>query len=179
MDFSLGHNDYEKELKARDALADQVTGEVGYGKAREFGNKQLRDMLKARAARMNNPVEYGASKMASFQDAINEVNPDLYNKYYDVANKSNKRALESANKRVGEAKEVEKMNHSMVSSLGQAAGSLVSTGAHMYGLASGNKPTLTSGPISGQMLKPFTSMGEKMHDLASGKKPTLTFQQKQ
>lgn len=143
MDFSLGHKDYEKELKARDALADQVTGEVGYGKAREFGNKQLRDMLKARAARMNNPVGYGASKMASFQDAINDINPDLYNSYYDIANKSNKRALESANKRVGEAKEVEKMNHSNISSAGQTLGSLVSTGAHMYGLSSGKKPTLT------------------------------------
>lgn len=133
MDFSLGHNDYEKELKARDTLADQVTGEVGYGKAREFGNKQLRDMLKARAARMNNPVGYGASKMASFQDAVNEVNPDLYKSYYDVANKSNKRALESANKRVGEAKEVEKMNRSAVSSAGQTLGSLTSTGGKLYG----------------------------------------------
>lgn len=134
MDFSLGKKDYDKELASRDALADQVTGEVGYGKAREFGNKQLRSMLQARAARMNNPVGYGASKMASFQDAINEVNPELYNSYYDVANKSNKRALESANKRVGEAKEVEKMNHSNVSALGQMAGSLVSTGANIYGM---------------------------------------------
>lgn len=133
MDFSLGKNAYNKELAARDALADQVTGEVGYGKAREFGNKQLRDMLKARAARMNNPVGYGASKMASFQDAINEVNPDLYNSYYDVANKSNKRALESANKRVGNAKENEKMAHSNVSALGQTLGSLTSTGAQLYG----------------------------------------------
>lgn len=136
MDLSLGHNDYEKELKKRDELADQVTGEAGYVKAREFGNKQMRDMLKARAARMNNPVGYGASKMASFQDAINEINPELYKSYYDVANKSNKRALKSANKRVGEAKEVEKMNHSNISALGQTFGSLVSTGANIYGVKS-------------------------------------------
>lgn len=145
MDFSLGKNAYNKELAARDALADQVTGEVGYGKAREFGNKQLRDMLKARAARMNNPVGYGASKMASFQDAINEVNPDLYNSYYDVANKSNKRALESANKRVGEAKEVEKMNRSNVSALGQMAGSLTSTGANIYGLKANPNNAVNAG----------------------------------
>jgi len=143
MDFSLGHNDYEKELKARDELADKVTGEQGYTAARNYGNAQLKSMLNARAARNANPATYGKSSMASFQDAINEINPELYSNYYDVANKSNKRALETANKRVGEANEVEKMNHSNISALGQSLGSFVKTGAGIYGLYSGKKPTLT------------------------------------
>lgn len=133
-DFS---GNYRKALADRDALADRVTGVSGYASARDAGIQNIKNLM---ASRVNNAIQpaYGKTGIASFQDAIAQVNPELYDNY-NAVNAANKQALDSANKRVGEAKEIEKTKQDAWSKSIQGAADAAKAGLKTYTLAANDK----------------------------------------
>lgn len=129
LNFDLfNKNDYNRDLATRDKLADSVTGEVGYGASRDYGNATIKNLMASRLNKNTTPNTYGNTGLSNFNEAIANINPSLYDNYATLDN-ANKAALESANKKVGEDTEVRKSNQDMRSAIATSVLDTAKTGA--------------------------------------------------
>lgn len=132
---------YDEALKARNALADKVTGEQGYTSARDAGIANIKRLMAARVNNALNRGGYGVNNIANFQQAIQGINPDLYDQYANM-DAMNKQALQSQNKVVGEEMEQEFAKTDRNRKIAGAAIDAARSGLQMYATGSGSKPTM-------------------------------------